>query len=125
MRNVASMPIFALVGLIVFACAGSQNNENLSPTEDQQIAQGARLFVEHCAECHATTAGLVIVGPSLAGIKQIAGTRATEMSAEQYLQQAILEPGAFVVSGFNNGMPGNLVTSAEADVLITYLFSLP
>jgi nitric oxide reductase subunit C len=89
-----------------------------------------------CFSCHSTTAGTVLVGPSMAGI----ATRATALvaspdykggarSAPDYIRESILNPNAYVVPGptFGTGgqsvMPplGTLLKPEEVEQLVAYL----
>ena len=54
------------------------------------------------------TAGVKLVGPSLAGVAKRAATRKADFPAELYLYESITHPEAYVVDGFQSGiMPGN------------------
>jgi len=81
-----------------------------------------------CASCHSLVPDQVLVGPSLAGIGTQAAGRRPGYSAELYLYESIIQPGAHVVEGFQNGlMPPNfaqiLAPQQQAD-LVAYLASL-
>lgn len=81
----------------------------------------------NCATCHSLEPGVVIVGPSLAGIATRAGTRVEGLSAEAYIHQSILTPGAFVVPGFPDAMARNLgdvLNSDQINSLIAFLLTL-
>ena len=81
-----------------------------------------------CAVCHSIEPGVELVGPSLFRAAVTAETRAPGMSAEEYLRQSIIDPGAYVVEGYPAGqMPGNLgekLTGEETDDLVEFLLTL-
>jgi len=103
------------------------------------VALGEALFRRSppaCYSCHSTTAGTVLVGPSLAGL----GTRAAALvgspaykgaarSPADYIRESILNPGAYVVPGPTFGaagqsiMPpfGTVLKPEEVDQLVAYL----
>jgi cytochrome c oxidase subunit 2 len=88
--------------------------------------QGAKLFAsEGCGGCHAfTPAGTdAQVGPSLDDLTA-AAQKAGQPLAE-YVRQSIVEPDAFVVSGYQPGvMPktfGESLSDEEIDALVAYL----
>ena len=103
--------IFALsVGLMLIAAASN----------------GQRLFKnESCSACHSTGTRR-ITGPGLAGIYSTAATRDSDLTADQYIQQSIRNPGTFIVDGFNNIMPKTYAHLSQDDVddLTAYLKSL-
>lgn len=97
--------------------------------------EGRRLFYEQvsgtnagCRICHSLQPGVVIVGPSLAGIATRAATRVPGMSAEEYIRQSILEPDAYVVPGFPAGQMvqnlGEILTPEQIDDLVAFLMTL-
>ena len=89
-----------------------------------------------CFSCHSTTAGTVLVGPSMAGIATRAATligdssyKGAARSAPDYIRESILNPSAYVVPGptFGAGgqsvMPplGALLEPEEVEQLVAYL----
>lgn len=98
-------------------------------------AAGEKLYYETslgtnaaCRICHSLQPGVVLVGPSFAGIADRAANRVPGMTAEQYLYQSITEPDAYVVEGFPAGqMVPNLaeiLTQEQIDDLIAFLLTL-
>jgi hypothetical protein len=81
-----------------------------------------------CRICHSLTLDEVLVGPSLAGVATRAETRVPGLSAEEYLRQSILDPNAFVVSGFPQGQMvtnlGQVLTPEQVDDLVAFLLTL-
>lgn len=106
------------------------------------VERGRALFEGKgaCAGCHARSQGDVLLGPSLAGIAEIAAerTRAADYhgsarSAEEYLRESVLEPNAYLVPGDRYGaggvsfMPahfGEALEPGEVDDLVLYLSTL-
>ncbi len=94
-------------------------------SEDDDLVRGQQVFAEHCAACHSTTSGLVIVGPSLAGI----ATRAADSDPEpsDFFRRAILKPQAEIVKGFSDLMPTDFeqkLTDSDLEALISFLLTL-
>jgi mono/diheme cytochrome c family protein len=106
------------------------------PGEDQgALAQaglegatsGRQIFVAAgCGSCHvlakAGTNGTT--GPSLEDLAQAAGQREPGTSAEEYVEQAILDPDAFTVEGFQPGvMPSfeGRLDERQVRTLVEYL----
>ena len=89
-------------------------------------AKGELLITEYaCAACHVSGDGRV--APLFAGIAERAGRRRPPLSAEQYLFESILYPGAFVLDGYANAMPANFrdrLTLMETGHIIAYLLTL-
>jgi len=98
-------------------------------------AAGRRLYYETslgtnagCRICHSLEPGVVLVGPSFAGVATRAATRIPGMSAEEYLRQSILDPDAYVVEGFPAGQMinglGEILTEQQIDDLVAFLMTL-
>ena len=66
-----------------------------------EIAQGNGL----CFTCHTLGKTGVLRFPDLAGISTRAATRIDGLSGLHYLAQSIYDPDAFIVEGYNKGMP--------------------
>lgn len=98
-----------------------------TPTLDPQIQQGKNLFSENCAACHGTEPDMVIVGPSLVGIAEIADTRIEGLEARQYIENSIMYPDDYLVEGYEDLMPktfGKTLTREEVNLLVEYLLTL-
>ncbi|MBI2849023.1 MAG: cytochrome c [Chloroflexi bacterium] len=77
-----------------------------------------------CSGCHKIKGEGGSVGPDLSTVGTTAATRKAGMSASDYLRESQTNPGAFVVSGFQNIMPPTSVSGVDLDDLIAYLLSL-
>jgi mono/diheme cytochrome c family protein len=69
--------------------------------EGDLVAMGEELFSGTCAACHGAEDG---TGPAFTGMAERAATRVDGMSAEEYLHESIVDPSAYVVEGFNDGI---------------------
>lgn len=98
-------------------------------------ARGEQLYYEmalgenvSCRVCHSLDPGVVLVGPSFAGIGTHAATRRPGMTAEEYLRESILHPDNFKVEGFEDRQMlqnfGETLTEEEIDDLIAFLLTL-
>ena len=95
-----------------------------STSEADVSGNGIILFAENCTGCH-STGGKTVVGPGLAGVADRAATRVAGLSAEEYLEQSLRKPGAFVVDGFPMVMPEwSHLGNDSIDALVTYLQTL-
>jgi nitric oxide reductase subunit C len=79
------------------------------------VSRGRALFngVGLCASCHSTEPGVIMVGPSLAGIARTAAERlrdpqyrGTAQTAAEYLAESIRKPSSFIA-------PGGVFASAQ------------
>jgi mono/diheme cytochrome c family protein len=118
-----------LPALILFlaACGGGTNSEPAKATLNEQQAQGENLFYQDCAACHTIIGDAVVVGPALAGVATRAETRVPGLSAQDYIEQSILDPSAYLVEGFDDLMPkswGTTLTGEELDALVAFLLTL-
>lgn len=82
---------------------------------------GFQVYMRECAVCHGAADG---VGPSLTAMRDRAPMVVAGLPAEEYLRQSIVEPGAFVVEGYQDIMPkdyAETLTADEIDSLITFI----
>jgi mono/diheme cytochrome c family protein len=100
--------------------------------EEAEALDGASLFrAKGCATCHLgpDTSPLVDVGPPLVASSSWAGDRVAGLSAEEYLEQSMRDPSAFIspalrpTGGPNEGMPTLPLSEDEIDALVEYLLS--
>lgn len=98
-------------------------------------ARGQEIFAKgvngspSCVGCHHLVSSEIgfALGPSLQGLRNRAGTRIPNMSAEAYLIDSILHPEDFIVPGYRNIMyPKFADHFSEQDVadLVAYLMTL-
>ena len=91
----------------------------------REISEGKGL----CRTCHTIGQSGALRFPDLAGVAGRAAERVPGMSALDYLAQSLYEPDAFVVPGFNPGMPTINrppigLTDQEILTVLAYLESL-
>ena len=93
-------------------------------TGDTPEERGEQLFISiGCNACHSLDAETTIVGPSLVGIADRAGTR-TSLSADDYMRESINDPSAFIVEGFTNSMVVPKLPADQVEDLIAYISTL-
>ncbi len=106
---------------LVLACAPE-------PPAAEPVARGRQVYRSlGCANCHEPNALGQRLGPSLDHIGSVAATRRTGLSAEEYIRQSILDPGAHVVPGYQDSMPRDLgrdLSPTDLEALVAYLLSL-
>jgi nitric oxide reductase subunit C len=111
--------------------------------QDNPIALGERLYrtlQPACTSCHATTAGVTMAGPSLAGVATRAAATVADPAyqgrakdAAGYLAESITQPSAHLVAGgafsasgvsFMPATYGQALQPAQVDQLVAYLATL-
>lgn len=103
------------------------SGESAAPPKTVVTDPGTILTNFACAGCHSLKAGEVRLGPSLdaASIKTTAAERG--MTAEAFIMESIVKPGAFEKTGFPSGvMPqdfGARLTAGQLQAVIEYLLS--
>lgn len=126
------------VFLVAFAVSSRPTDEKAPSvsrtayaTEVAEALDGAsaieaeELLLEHnCNVCHVLGDGRV--APLFAGIAERAAARRPHLSAQGYLYESIVFPGAYLVDGYANAMPGNFaerLSSSEIGHIIAYLLT--
>jgi len=132
-------PMFILALILVVSLAACGGGSAPAGEEGEpaggDVGAGEALFAQSsvgtqagCTTCHSLEPGVTLVGPSVANIGAEAGSRVSGVSAEDYLRQSILEPNAYVVEGFGEGiMPGGYgdeLSEQQLNDLVAYLQSL-
>ncbi len=110
----------ALASLIV--TCGSQ------PAPTDPVARGQQLYrTVGCVTCHDANSAGQRKGPALDHIGSVAATRRAGMRADEYIRQSILDPGAYVVPGFEDFAARSFdrpLPPEDLDALVAYLVSL-
>ncbi|HEX6060915.1 MAG TPA: cytochrome c [Candidatus Limnocylindria bacterium] len=98
------------------------------PRATEPVARGAQVYREKsCATCHQIGTDGGSGGPTLTHIGTVADTRKPGTSAEDYVRQSVLDPGAYVVPGYPDTMPRGLtrgMSQEDFDDLVRYLLTL-
>lgn len=119
--------VLLLVVVLTAACGGDVVSGE-TPAEWEDLLQETVLEEQPgCSTCHSLEPGQVIVGPSLAGVGARAGDRVEGLTAEEYIEQSIRNPDAYVVEGFEEGtMPSwdEILSDAQIEALVAYLLTL-
>jgi mono/diheme cytochrome c family protein len=122
LRRPAPAVLAALILLFIFGACVPE-----APATDP-VARGRQLYRSlGCANCHEPNLFGQRMGPPLDHIGTVAGSRIPGMSAEEYLRRSILDPGAYVVPGYQDSMPRGLgrdLSPTDLDALVAYLLSL-
>ena len=104
---------------------GSGTGNEISDTSSEGDVDAVEIFVTNCSACH-STGDDKIVGPGLAGVDDRAGSRVDGLSANEYLEQSLRKPDAFIVDGYTPGLMPNWEKLGDdsIDALVTYLKTL-
>jgi cytochrome c oxidase subunit 2 len=127
------LAICTVIFLVAAACSPAASSASgLASLPAGDASSGATLFTEQvggapaCSTCH-TLDGSELVGPSLQGYAAVAPTRVENQSAQEYTYTSIVQPAAFIVSGFGNVMYnqfGQKLSPQQTADLIAYLLTL-
>lgn len=127
----AFLVFITTVGLMVLLAnvAPQFEIENTASATKTNADKGEAIFNDPnvgCFLCHAVEGTGGTRGPDLSNIASTAGQRQPGLSAEEYIRQSLLEPGAYVVPTYDNIMPpvAQRLSSQELDTLTEYLETL-
>jgi cytochrome c551/c552 len=130
------------LALLALAACGGGGGEAEAPADAEaeaigNAANGEALFAQAtigpnnapgCITCHSLEPDVVIVGPSQAGLATRAETRVPGMSAADYIHQSIVEPNAYLVEGFAEGLMyqnyATDLTEEQINDLVAYTLTL-
>ena len=109
------------LAVLALACAPE-------PPATEPVARGRQMYRSlGCANCHEANLIGQRLGPTLDHIGTVAATRRPGLSAEEYIRQSILDPGGYLVPGYQDSMPRELgrdLSPTDLDALVAYLLSL-
>lgn len=81
-----------------------------------------------CATCHYVDREEQLIGPGLLNVAEWAEQNIPDQTPEEYIHNSIVNPGAYVVSGFPDGlMPttySQVFTEEEINDLVSYVLTL-
>ena len=116
--------LFLCAALAVAATVTSACSE---PSAKEPIPRGRQVYGElGCGRCHLIDGQGGHIGPDLSHIGPVAATREPGVSARAYIRQSIVDPGAYVVPGYNDVMPRGLamhLSKTDLDDLVEFLDS--
>lgn len=97
------------------------------PLTEINLDEGRQLFEQHCSTCHSVDPNRrSSYGPDLSNIGAVAGQRVSNQSAQQYLLESIVDPGAYRAPGTYAAMPADIAKDlepAEIASLVGYLMT--
>ena len=112
---------------VAFAAAKSGDDSGALATAGlAQAKTGEQIFTAAgCAGCHTfgPAGSNATIGPNLDELAAAAGNREPGKSAEEYVRESLLAPGAFLAPGFGNSMPSfeGRLTDEQIQTLVDYL----
>ncbi len=144
MRKFSLVVLLVLaLSLLLAACGGggsepASDSAGVAPRSGSgNVANGEKLYKQPvigkssapgCNTCHSLDEGVVLVGPSHAGMGTRAATAVSGQSAEDYLRESITNPNAHVTEGYAQGVMyqnyGTDLTEQEINDLVAFLMSL-
>jgi mono/diheme cytochrome c family protein len=123
--------------------AGEQAATSIPPTltpevlptaSAQMLAMGETIFksgaqgAPPCVACHTLDTNITGLGPSLIGLRNVAGQRLPGMGAVEYIRHSITNPNDYIVPGYSAGYMfqdfGSRLTDDQIDALVAYVLSL-
>ena len=123
--NLSTDEISDIAAYLLSLKPGTGTRNEISDTSSEGGIDAVEIFVTNCSACH-STGDDKIVGPGLAEIGDRAGSRVDGLSADEYLEQSLRKPDAFIVDGYTPGLMPNWEKLGDdsIDALVTYLKTL-
>lgn len=133
------LTLLMALALVLVACGGDDSEDGAADNGSGETAEsrGEALYKQQtigdnnapgCITCHSLEPGVVLVGASHAGLGSRAGSTVPGMTAEEYIRESIVDPNAYVVEGFAEGVMyqnyGEDLTEQEISDLVAFLLSL-
>lgn len=126
-----SLFIFSLLcaALIISGCAPASATASTGrPAYGELIYRQGKDKAPACINCHALEGDDFSLGPNMVGFKNRVGAELKSgQTIEQYLHESIVDPNAYLVSGYRNIMYGLYAQDlSEQDIndLIAFILSL-
>ncbi len=98
-----------------------------TPVADDPVTRGRIVYDQNgCGACHAIPGvSEGVVGPNLGRIGELAATRVDGLDAPEYIRQSIVNPNAYLVEGFAEGIMvqtyGDTLSTQQLDDLVAFL----
>ncbi len=124
--------------LVLAACGDGQADTTAQTASVGDPERGRQIWEDGggviggggCSACHSVD-GSEQVGesrraPTWQGISERAGDRVPGLSAEEYFRESIMDPGAYIVEGYSDLMPGIfsfLLSEEDIDSLVAFLLT--
>jgi cytochrome c len=138
MRKTMILSILVLMmALLLAACGGGEEDAPIDEFAIGDVANGEKLFKQTvigpnsapgCITCHSLEPDQVIVGPAQHDVAVRAATRVDGLSAEDYIRQSIVEPNAYLVEGYAEGIMyqtyGDDLSDSEINDIVAYMLTL-
>ncbi|HJQ91457.1 MAG TPA: cytochrome c [Acidimicrobiia bacterium] len=121
---VTAVIVVLLVGATVAVYAIDPGTQEAAPEAEGPVEGQTVFLTKGCTGCH-SRAGISdgFIGPDLTNLADRAGVRVEGLTAEEYVRQSVLNPQAYIVSGYGGQMPVLPVDTEELDALVEFLLS--
>ena len=119
--------ILLVLAVLAAACGGGETTASGPEVLGEQLFNSMVVGGKAgCLSCHSTYPDDDGIGPTLAGMASVAGTRVDGQAAADYVRRSITDPDAYVVEGFETGvMPaGWNLSETQIDSLVEYILNL-
>ncbi|HHL32686.1 MAG TPA: cytochrome c [Oceanospirillales bacterium] len=127
MKAISQLLLLTGLSLMIACCKNNDNSIQKGKALFQQVHIG-KSNVVGCISCHSTDGQATTVGPSLAGLGLRADKLLANTSAQAYIKQSIINPDAYIVSGYAPAVMyahyQTELSPEEIDALVSYLLSL-
>ena len=118
----------ATIYRVTYAATDDDSNARSGISLGETIFRNGVAGAPACIGCHTLSGFDTATAPSLIRLVERAESRDHDLSIDEYIRESILDPDAYVVSGYGAGLMyqsyAEMLTTEQVDALVAFVLSL-